>query len=77
MAALAGAVLVPLSPLGSVIGFGALPWQFWLLLVAVVVACLTLVELTKHWFDRREARRPEAVARHSAMTARRVSASSQ
>jgi Mg2+-importing ATPase len=24
------AVIIPLSPLGSVIGFGALPWQFWL-----------------------------------------------
>jgi hypothetical protein len=77
VAALAGAVLVPLSPLGSAIGFGALPWQFWLLLVAIIVAYLTLVELTEHWFDRREARRPEAVAPHSAITARRANASSQ
>jgi Mg2+-importing ATPase len=73
-AALAAAVLIPLSPLGSVIGFGALPWQFWLLLVAIVAAYLTLVELTKYWFDRREARRPDAVARRKATTARLATA---
>ena len=76
-AALVVTVIIPLSPLGSVIGFGALPWQFWLLVVPIVAAYLTLVELTKYWFDRREARRPEAVARHSARTLRRSSASSQ
>ncbi len=74
LAALAAAVLIPLSPLGSVIGFGALPWQFWLLLVAIVAGYLTLVELTKVWFDRREARRPDAIARRSAVTARRTPA---
>ena len=41
VAALAAAVIIPLSPLGSVIGFGALPWQFWLLLVVLVAAYLT------------------------------------
>jgi Mg2+-importing ATPase len=75
LAALAVAVIIPLSPLGSLFGFGALPWQFWLLLVGVVVCYLTLVELTKYWFDRREARRPEAVARLKVITARRASAS--
>jgi Mg2+-importing ATPase len=63
VAALAAAVIIPVSPLGSVIGFGGLPWQFWPLLVAIVVAYLTLVELMKRWFDGRETRRPEAVAR--------------
>jgi len=77
VAALAAAVLIPLSPLRSVIGFGALPWQFWPLLVAIVVAYLALVEVMKRWFDGREARRPEAVARQSARTLRRSSASSQ
>ena len=48
------------------IGFGALPWQFWPLLVAIVAAYLTLVELIKIWFDRREARRPDAIARRNA-----------
>ncbi len=38
--ALVVAVIVPLSPLGSVLGFGALPAQFWLLLVAIVAAYL-------------------------------------
>jgi Mg2+-importing ATPase len=77
MAALAVAVIIPLSPLGSLFGFAALPWQFWLLLVGVVVGYLTLVELTKYWFDRREARRPDSVARQKVMTARRASASRQ
>jgi Mg2+-importing ATPase len=77
VAALAAAVIVPMSPLGSVIGFGALPWQFWLLLIGIVIAYLTLVEVTKRWFERREARRPEAVARQSARTLRRSRASSQ
>ena len=74
VAALAAAVIVPLSPLGSVIGFGALPWQFWPLLVAIVVAYLSLVELTKRWFDGREARRPEAIARSRVFAALTTSA---
>ena len=73
VAALAVAVIIPLSPLGSgVMGFGGLPWQFWPLMVAIVVAYLTLVEVTKRIFDGREARRPEAVARRKAMTPRPV-----
>jgi Mg2+-importing ATPase len=63
VAALAAAVLIPLSPLGSVIGFGGLPWQFWLLLVGLVAAYLTMIEIVKRFFDRYETRRPEAVAR--------------
>ena len=46
-AALAAAVLIPLSPLGPVLGFGALPPAFWLLLVVLVAAYLALVELVK------------------------------
>ena len=63
VAALAAAVIIPISPLGSVIGFGGLPWQFWLLLVGLVVAYLTMIEIVKRFFDRYETRRPEAVAR--------------
>ena len=63
VAALAAAVLIPLSPLGSVIGFGGLPWQFWLLLVGLVAAYLTMIEIVKRFFDRYETKRPEAVAR--------------
>jgi Mg2+-importing ATPase len=62
VAALAAAVIIPLSPLGSVIGFGALPWQFFVLLVVIVAAYLLLVEVTKRWFFRREARRAESIA---------------
>jgi P-type Mg2+ transporter len=65
VAALAAAVIIPLSPLGPVIGFGVLPWQFWPLLVGIVIAYLTLVEVVKRWFDRREDRRPDAVARQA------------
>jgi hypothetical protein len=46
-----------------VIGFGGLPWQFWLLLVGLVAAYLTMIEIVKRLFDRYETRRPEAVAR--------------
>jgi Mg2+-importing ATPase len=62
VAALALAVLLPLSPLGSVLGFGGLPWQFWPLLAVIVATYLALVELVKRWFARREARRPADVA---------------
>ena len=62
-AALAAAVIIPISPLGTLIGFGALPWQFFVLLVAIATAYLTLVEVTKRWFFRSEARRPDAVRR--------------
>jgi Mg2+-importing ATPase len=77
VAALVAAVVIPLSPLGSFIGFGALPWQFWLLLVAIVVAYLILVELMKFWFDRREARRPDAIARQKTRARLQVASSSQ
>ena len=72
--ALAAAVIIPVSPLGSVIGFGALPWQFWPLLVLLVVAYLTLIEIVKRIFDRREARRPDAIARSRSFAALTTSA---
>jgi Mg2+-importing ATPase len=77
VAALAVTVIIPLSPLGSVIGFGALPWQFWPLVAVIVAAYLTLVELTKYWFDRREARRPESIARQKGRAKLRVEPSSK
>jgi Mg2+-importing ATPase len=58
--ALAAAVLIPLSPLGPVLGFAPLPPAYWVLLVALVIAYLALVELVKRRFD----------ARPSAATAR-------
>ncbi len=77
VAALAVAVIIPMSPLGSLIGFGDLPWQFWPLLVVLVAAYLTMVELVKRWFDRREARRPDAIARQKTRTKLQVDSSSQ
>ena len=53
VAALAAAVIVPLSPLGDVLGFTALPIAFWLLLVLIVAAYLALVELAKRRFEPR------------------------
>jgi Mg2+-importing ATPase len=77
LAALAVAVIVTLSPIGSaLLSFRALPWQFWLLLVILVTAYLTMIEFVKIFFDRYEARRPEAVARQKVMAARHVGPSS-
>ena len=53
VAALAAAVIIPLSPLGDVLGFSPLPLAFWLLLVVVVAAYLALVELAKRRFEPR------------------------
>jgi Mg2+-importing ATPase len=73
--ALAAAVIIPLSPLGTkLIGFGGLPWQFWPLLAGLVVAYLALIEFVKRVYDRREAKRPDEVARQKALAARRVGA---
>jgi P-type Mg2+ transporter len=78
--ALAVAVLVPLSPLASLMEFGGLPAQFWPLLAAIVAAYLTLVEIVKRFYDRREDRRAAAhvaATRHPASVPVRVKASSQ
>ena len=53
VAALAAAVLIPLSPLGDVLGFARLPVAFWPLLALIVAAYLGLVELTKRRFEPR------------------------
>ena len=44
--------MIPLSPLGEVLGFTALPPAFWALLIVVVAAYLALVELVKRRFAR-------------------------
>jgi P-type Mg2+ transporter len=73
--ALAAAVIIPLSPIGTkLIGFGGLPWQFWPLLAGLVLAYLALIEFVKRVYDRREAKRPDEVARQKALAARRVGA---
>jgi Mg2+-importing ATPase len=45
--ALAAAVLVPVGPLGGLLGFAGLPPVFWILLAAIVAAYLGLVEAVK------------------------------
>ncbi len=51
--ALAAAVIIPLSPLGDVLGFAPLPIGFWLLLPVIVAAYLALVEVAKRRFEPR------------------------
>jgi Mg2+-importing ATPase len=45
--ALAAAVLVPVGPLGGLLGFAGLPPIFWALLAGIVAAYLALVEVVK------------------------------
>ena len=45
--ALAAAVLIPASPLGSLLEFAGLPPLYWVMLVGIVVAYLALVEAVK------------------------------
>ncbi len=53
VAALAAAVIIPLSPLGGILGFTSLPLVFWPLLALIVAAYLGLVELAKRRFEPR------------------------
>ena len=53
VAALAVAVVVPLSPIGDVLGFAPLPVIFWPLLGLIVACYLALVELVKRRFEPR------------------------
>jgi Mg2+-importing ATPase len=52
VAALVVAVAIPVSPLGAVLGFGALPPVYWLLLGGLVAGYLGLIELVKRRFER-------------------------
>lgn len=58
--ALVVAVVIPLSPLGSLLGFGNLPIVYWPALVGIVICYLGLVEVAKAAFQRREDRRVAA-----------------
>jgi len=49
--ALVVAVVIPMSPLGPILGFAALPLGYWLLLAVLVTAYLGLVELVKRRFE--------------------------
>ncbi|MDA8237210.1 MAG: cation transporting ATPase C-terminal domain-containing protein, partial [Chloroflexi bacterium] len=52
VAALVAAVVIPLSPLGPILGFGPLPPVFWLVLAALVAGYLALVEGAKRLYAR-------------------------
>jgi Mg2+-importing ATPase len=47
------AIVIPFTPLGGLLGFVALPWQFFLILLALVVSYLVLVEVMKVIFYKR------------------------
>jgi Mg2+-importing ATPase len=49
--ALAAAVLIPASPLGTLLEFAGLPPLYWILLVGIVVAYLALVETVKRFTE--------------------------
>ena len=49
--ALAAAVIIPLSPLGPILGFAPPPPIFWPLLAVLVASYLTLVEFAKRQFE--------------------------
>ncbi|HEX7473873.1 MAG TPA: magnesium-translocating P-type ATPase, partial [Candidatus Limnocylindrales bacterium] len=53
--ALVVVVVIPLSPLGDVLGFTPLPFVFWPLLAVIVAAYLALVEIMKRLFEQRVA----------------------
>ena len=55
VAALVVVVVIPLSPLGDVLGFTPLPLVFWPLLAVIVAAYLALVEVMKRLFEQRVA----------------------
>jgi Mg2+-importing ATPase len=58
---IAFALLLPLSPLGLIFGFVAPPPLFYALLALLMVAYLTVAELVKSWFYKRNAYRLEQV----------------
>jgi Mg2+-importing ATPase len=53
-------VWLPFSPIAGVLGFVPLPVPFFLALVGMVMAYLTMVELAKGWFFSRAAQRPSS-----------------
>ncbi len=72
VAALAAAVIIPLSPLGPILGFAALPPAYWFLLVVLVAAYLGLVELVKRRFEPRPSPGSSPAAAPAAAPAARV-----
>ena len=61
-AALVAAVVIPASPLGSLLEFAGLPAIYWVLLGGIVIAYLTLVEVVKRLSDRWLTARAEVAA---------------
>ena len=61
-AALVAAVVIPASPLGSLLEFAGLPVIYWVLLGGIVIAYLTLVEVVKRLSDRWLTARAEVAA---------------
>jgi P-type Mg2+ transporter len=60
LTAVAVAILLPLSPLATVLGFSPLPALFWIALATFVVVYLAMVEFVKRWLYGREIRASRA-----------------
>jgi Mg2+-importing ATPase len=46
-------VILPFTPLATPLGFTALPWLYWPLVLAMMVAYVFLTQLVKTWFVRK------------------------
>jgi Mg2+-importing ATPase len=57
-------VVLPLTPLGALLGFVAMPGPFYAALAGMVVLYLALIETVKHFFFRAEAERPAEIPHH-------------
>jgi Mg2+-importing ATPase len=53
LAVVAIALLLPFTPLGTILGFEPLPLVFFAILLPLVVTYLLAVEAVKRWFYRR------------------------
>jgi P-type Mg2+ transporter len=62
LAAVTVAILLPISPLATLLGFTALPPLFWLALTTFVVAYLAIVEIVKRWIYRSAIHNPAKIA---------------
>ena len=65
LAAVAVGILLPFSPLAGVLGFTAMPANYFLFLVVATAAYLVLVEFAKRWLLRRSAKANLATPRNA------------
>lgn len=69
--AVVGAVL-PFTPLAGVLGFTALPFDFFVILMLMIAAYIALIEMAKRWFYDRNPMPERAILTHAQRHHRRV-----